>query len=109
MFHAEEEKKIIFAYEIFEKYTPNWKNEFSWMYRTNFVLAALVMPANCNQVVYVATHARFQIEIALSFVKNFNDLHDGKDEQKRIDDENFQKIVKEFLILIVKRNSRLKR
>ncbi|RZB41656.1 hypothetical protein BDFB_015137 [Asbolus verrucosus] len=100
---------MIFAYEIFEKYTPNWKNEFCWMYRASLLLAALVMPANCNQVVYVATHARFQIEIALSYMKTFNTLHNGKDEQECIDDENFQKIVKEFLILIVKRNSRLKR
>ncbi|RZC32866.1 hypothetical protein BDFB_010840 [Asbolus verrucosus] len=100
MFPSEEERALFYAFEIFEKYFPKWKDELSWIFLSCFLLLALVMPANFNQFVYVSSHVIFQIYILSSYAQKVDVACGDRNDLELTYNKTFQKKAEEFFITI---------
>ncbi|EFA13404.1 odorant receptor 304 [Tribolium castaneum] len=101
-FPSKNAEEICYVYKIIEIYVPKWKTELCWMYKASYIVMALALPATCNQVVYGATHIRFQFYLVLDWIRN-NIIESGCDDLKLPNDKDFQHKITKNIIVIVKR------
>ncbi|KAJ3641859.1 hypothetical protein Zmor_028330 [Zophobas morio] len=109
MVPSENIKKMCFPLAIIKTYIPYWKDELCFLYMTGYILIALAMVANCNQVVYTTCHFRIQIYIVKSVMKKLLSVKtkNSKDISNMLRTKEFQKDIKTKMVFIIKRINRI--
>lgn len=92
--------EICYVYKIIEIYIPSWKRELCGLYKATYIIMALILPAACNQVIYISSHLRFQIYLLLVSIRT---RFENKSNLKLLDDVNFQKKAFTDMVWIIKR------
>lgn len=69
IFPSESFKRYCYTYELFEKYSPRWQNELSFLYGLSFIITGLTLPANCNQIVYGTNIMLNQSQLILNIIE----------------------------------------
>ncbi|KYB28578.1 hypothetical protein TcasGA2_TC032510 [Tribolium castaneum] len=96
-FPSKNAEKICYVYRIIGIYVPKWKTELCWMYKASYIVMALALPATCNQLVYGASHIRFQIYMLLDSIKS-NLVKEFGDDLKLSNDKDFQEEITKKII-----------
>ena len=109
MLPSENVKKMCFPLAIIKNYVPSWNDELSFLYLTGYILIALAMVANCNQVVYTTCHFRIQMYLAKSAMNKLLTIQikNSKDVCNLLRTNEFQEDINVKMVFIIKRMNQL--